>query len=301
MQDFEQDFFSKNHNRATGFFVELEYDANKEEVYCFVEGREDKIFYSHLYTKNSVFIQCNGVDQVEEYYKYITQNHIRYDLKRFAFFRDRDYSNEKTHGRKYVTPCYSLENLCLNKKTLENFLDKSLNISKNDIQSLITKYLQAEKDYLKSISHINAFLWCRFENKIQTEKQKKISINDVLGNIFDEKNICFDDHLKLQQNTKKHFEAKDLNFLKEKFNYQPESMENYTNKQKVLDINYYRGKFVLPFFIKFLKRMSEILSSNNNQITKKNYKIKKKILSNDLEQFFIYVKTPLCLSNFIQK
>lgn len=303
MENSEKTFLSKINNIPIGFLIESKYDINQDEIYGFVEGCEDKIFYIDLYEKSIGkkinITQCNGVDYVEGCYSYVMQNQTQYDLKRFAFFRDRDYSNEQTKGRKYVTPCYSLENLCLNRYTLEKFLTSRLNdIAKNDLELIMKKYIQAEKDYLESISHINAFLWCRYEDKTQTKSREIKSIDDVLGSIFNKKYISFDDNLQLYEKTKMHFKTKDLNFLTKEFEYQLKSMDKYESRQNILNIECYRGKFILPFFISFLKKMIETLSTK--KITEKKYKIKDNIRTNELEQFFPYTKIPECLFNFIR-
>ncbi len=81
----------------------LAYSKEKDSLYCFFEGDEDKRYYRIRIEQDFENFTCGGKDNVKKVYKMIN-GHEEYNIAKTLFFIDKDYSNETKTNTIYVTP-----------------------------------------------------------------------------------------------------------------------------------------------------------------------------------------------------
>lgn len=267
----------------------------KTYVFCFYEGEDGKYYDSRVRDKFKTKLSTYSVGNKKEVLKLLKK--IResglYDNICTMFFIDRDYDDSLIgwDNDLFETPCYSIENLYVQKECLERILQSEfgLNETDKDYQKCICDFEAREKEFNNNILEFNTLAFLRRKKsgsnsnysfgKVKTSHMVKIGVNSV-------------------SRAKKYEET--LNQIRDELQFDESEVEK-ARKELIKRGNFslnFRGKNQLDFFIDFireLKKLSQIdgyFSSNLNNIHIN-------ITSNRLSELSQYAITPNSLENFL--
>jgi hypothetical protein len=290
-------------------FVNAYSKKDKDTLYCFFEGYEDKRYYGlrikFKHEKDFKDFTCIGKDNVKSIHRLI-KNKAEYSNAKTLYFIDKDYSDDEIKENIYVTPCYSIENLYSTKYTLKEVLKSEFNISEEDeeFSDVLKLYSNLQNEYHGKLLFFNAWLSCQYDIK------KLQSINT---------------YLKIDETVKKYFESilnsniglranifDDLNNkvkLEELFENSPKITNNMLSAKIELfsSVGFdkgcmFRGKFELKLLVAFLQKIKEEAGKKSSAIFKNKHKC---TLVFNLESIISTLAkdsyTPECLNDFLDK
>jgi hypothetical protein len=281
-----------------------EIEDTSKMLFCFVEG-EDSKYYSvrvDLICKEleSEFFKCNGKREVLKAY-HIIQEHDEYKKHQLAYFVDRDFDEtiRNRYGNEiYETPCYSIENLYTTMEAFKKIIEHEFKLSEkdNDYEKCLELFKERQKKFHEEMRLLNAWIAYNKElyNKFE-DNSLKLNLNNLrLKNLVVIKLEKVDSKYDVEELQEKYsdleyFNREDLN----------ESLEDFKgiNAQK-----WFRGKFEIEFLRIFVAKLSEEISSNDQEYfsTRKRVSLnltKRNIIS-ELSQ---YATTPNCLIDYLSR
>lgn len=270
-----------------------------DHLFCFFEGNDNPYYVPRIqkFTKSIYPINCGGRDKVLRVYELISKQEV-YNKYSKAFFIDRDFNNPIQNNRDIIfeTPCYSIENLYVNKNVFEQILINDFQFSRNDthFEVCISLFNDRFKEFNSSVSLLNSWYACLIEVRNQTGKQTGVQLEEKLPKGF--VNISL-------QTVNQNY---DLTTIKQMF---PDSTaiddEAVTDKISEFEICdpelILRGKYQLEFLITLLQLI--INDSKNEQTyvkSKINYSFDS-VLNHKraLSLFTNYASTPESLNEFL--
>lgn len=105
--------------------------AKPDSLICFVEGHDLPYYNSRIESMSGnhcLFVDSGGKKNVVQTYSFFS-SHSNYDHHKKLYFVDRDYDdNSGLANDIYVTPCYSVENLCVSKDSFSKLLKVFYNV-----------------------------------------------------------------------------------------------------------------------------------------------------------------------------
>lgn len=291
----------ESRDKATVAYQEfaLSTKTHKDYLFCFFEGHDNPYYVPRIkkFTEKIYPINCGGREKVLKVFKLINNQNV-YDGYSKAFFIDRDFNESLENNRDTIfeTPCYSIENLYLNRKSFEDILIHEFQLSKNDssFETCISLFNKRFNEFNTSVTLLNSWYACLIEIRntkdIQTgvhldEKLPKGYVSISLQNITS--NYDFE---KIKQDFPNSTQVKE-EILQQK-------LSQFENCDSEL---IFRGKYQMEFLITLLQLIIDDSKNNHDFIKNKinypfdgalNHKRALSIFSN-------YATTPDSLNKFL--
>lgn len=269
-------------------------------LFCFFEGNDNPYYIPRIknFTDKIYPINCGGRDRVLKVHELISNQDV-YNKYSKAFFIDRDFNSPLQNNKDIVfeTPCYSIENLYVNKNVFEQILIHDFQFSRNDtnFEVCISLFNDRLKEFNSSVSLFNSWYACLIEVRNQTGKQTGVQLEDKLP-----KGLV---NISLQTVNSDY----DLETIKQIF---PEStkidIEALGNKVSEFDNCdselIFRGKYQLEFLITLLQLIINDSKNEQNYVKSKiNYSFDGALNhKRALSVFTNYASTPESLNNFLK-
>ena len=295
----------ENRKNITALYTELVVIENellkkgKENVF-FLEGNDDiKYYYPRFESANLEYypFSSGGKENVIDARKYI--NNMYKGKLKIKFFIDKDFDDLKTEGNLFVTPCYSIENLYISDKCFKKIIICEFCISefsdeeKEDFKKICNLYKNRKKEFLDCLDELMFWFYfhsskeecdlSKFKDKLFSRKSPliKFSLNKI------EKNYSFEILKKLTVNP---------------LEYNQDDIDKF---DKIVPTNereyFYRGKYLMEFFEKFIKSLIQEINQTNSTFLKNKKKIKFKLPENNVLSFLVqYSETPESLEEFLR-
>lgn len=288
-------------------FVNTYSKKDKDILYCFFEGYEDKRYYGIRikFTAQKEFkdFTCIGKSNVIKIQKLI-KDKIEYNDAKTLYFIDKDYSDDKIEENIYVTPCYSIENLYSSEYTLKEVLKSEFNISEGDedFSNVLKLYRNLQNEYHEQLLFFNAWLSCQYDIKKLHNISTYLKIDDIVKKYFES---ILNNDISLRAHI-----FDDLNNivkLEELFKNSPKITDIKLSKKIELfrSVSYdkgcgFRGKFELKLLVAFLQKIKEEAGKKSSAIFKNKYKCTlvfnfESIISTLAKDSY----TPKCLNAFL--
>ena len=152
----------------TVIYAEYLKKANNYKKVCFVEGEDDRLYYSEqtraLFEEEVLFICCKGKDNLIKLLQLITENKSKTKTS-LMFLMDCDYDNKtlykkiyrKNKKHLYILEVYSIENLYLSNNCMEKILKREYGMTAEDedFQKEIKRYNQLILDTQDQFKNMN--------------------------------------------------------------------------------------------------------------------------------------------------
>lgn len=268
-------------------------------LFCFFEGKDHPYYVPRIknFTETMYPINCGGRDKVLKVYELISKQDV-YKKYSKAFFIDRDFNNPRQNNRDIIfeTPCYSIENLYVNKNVFEQILIHDFQFSRNDtnFEVCISLFNDRFKEFNSSVSLFNSWYACLIEIRNRTGKPTEVQLAEKLPRGFV--------NITLQSVNSSY----NLDTIKQNF---PKSTEvdNETLANKIsLFSNYdpeltFRGKYQLEFLITLLQLIVNDSKNEQSYVKSKiNFSFDGAINhQRALSVFTNYASTPESLKDFL--
>ncbi len=239
-----------------------EYPRNKEDVFAFLEGRDDPSFYFSFLANVIADIRqihlykCDNKHGV--YRIYTNVMNLANKKSRILFFVDKDHSDyigEENIVRSniFVTEYYSIENYIVTENMLRRVWEELYNIKNYSIPyEIISDRFRTELDkFYKSMLPMSA--WIIF---VRRNGLKPCLDNVKLGKLF-----IFSTDFELEPVS----EDSIFSYLEQVFSIEIPDNLYIELPNVILELSknepkkYIRGKYELWFFIKFLEKLRELL------------------------------------------
>lgn len=264
-------------------------------AFCFYEGEDGKYYDDRIRKKfNDKFIKYE-VGNKKEVLKLL--NKIRdadlYEDVCTMFFVDRDYdvSMAKKDEDLYETPCYSIENLYVQRDSFIKILKSEFGLNQidEDFHKCLQDFEIRGNEFNNYILEFNALALLRRKksdsnsnfsfSSVKTSHMVKVDVNFVTKAERYEETI---------ENIKKNLEIKE---------FELEEVKKELLKNKELSL-VFRGKNQMDFFVEFVMKLKE-LNRSGGYFKYKHNNIHINITSNRLSELSQYAITPPCLEKFI--
>ena len=266
--------------------VKAKYDKSP---ICFVEGKDDPYYYyQRVKIKCDLlspqFINCKGKNGVVNAIKEVIEK--TNDNKVLAFV-DKDFDTSLGYDFIYETPCYSIENLYVNKESFREICKYNLNIKDERILGICVELFESRMlEFFDCIRELNAWIAYHVKkgNSLNLQEKKlnkyidinleKVRKKYTLGQLFES------------------FKVEDSEFDYDFFSEVFEAISDDPIKK-------YRGKYNIHFLREFLKLICKELGENENffgQKVKVTFQLSKDGAIKELQQ---YADTPKCLIDYI--
>lgn len=272
---------------------------NKEGLFSFYEGKDAPYYYSRIKqvitNRKNYPIICKGKSMVIKVYELIN-NHREYDKYLKVFFVDRDFDSsiKGVYPDIFETPCYSIENLYVNKSSFEEILKHELSLSEVDdsFENCIDCFNDRIAEMLDALELFNAWYFC-LKQKAETDKLKTgVSLNEKFPKGYIDISLN-----KINRNY-------DLNNIRNDFKnaiFIAEDdinikIQQFQESDRLLS---FRGKYLLEFFHKFIQLLVEDANTNQN-ILKTKLKFHAE-LSQFISLFSQYAETPATLIEYLNQ
>jgi hypothetical protein len=277
------------------------YASNPGAVTCVFEGEDAKYYGirldSFLNGRERKNISCKGKGNLISLKKKVDL-HEELSNANVLYFADRDFDlSDITGGNIYFTPCYSVENLYIEKPVLRRILLDEFGFCEiednEDVNSILNIYEHLLFSAANALLHLSAWIMC--QNKAsKSDSSIRLNLNNYDAGEF----IDFD-----LENV---FTKYDKEALKVKF---PDSIEIFSDEidtaQRLIEqggiVKSIRGKYLLDFFRAFLEKIRSEISNEDSFVITKKIKTKLTISKNNiLSDLSQYAETPNCLTNFLR-
>lgn len=267
---------------------------NRDLIYCFVEGDEDRVFYHNklqYFNENSKlkFIVSKGKRNVIRYNEIITEKE-KWKYFKSMFFVDRDYDSYKEIGTVFITDAYSIENYFVSCNVLEKILEYDFGIDDDRIIFEISKmFRKTQKDYHKLLLEINSFLKLQQIKEEEKKEKKRLNIDKLKLNEMLEINL---DGIVIKKNLEE-----GINMLSDYYDYSDiefkEILNSFDSNRYIYD---FRGKYEIYFIEKYISEILEEINKKENIFgIKKNIK---RYQNDVIKRFLGYAECPKNLRNY---
>jgi len=273
------------------------YDKFDNYVFCFYEGEDGKYYNQKIkgiLGENIVTIKAGRKSEVLKVWRKIKANNCYNNIKK-CFFVDRDMDEVPSDKNEdlYVTPCYSIENLYVSKKTLGSILQSefSCDIYENDYDKCISKFIELLDKFNEQILEFNALVFIRQSKGLNNGR---VQINNIKTTNIIEVTIAG-----VSQKTKY---QECISRLKKDLNASDQDIERGMEelKSKGDYNNLFRGKNQLDFFVKFIEILKD-LHNKEQFFEKKRTSVTINLSNNRLSELSQYADVPDCLIDFLEK
>lgn len=266
------------------------------KLVCAFEGHDDVTFYDAMFSKinaNILYapIVCNGKDHVLGLRNSLADN-VSLDRSLVRYFVDWDFDGLKgnTHSPEiYFTPCYSFENLLVNRATLETLLRGEFRCNDehgaSDMERIGGLFQARLDEFISCMREANHLLFCarisghrllRIENDLKkylilTVEQIAPAPNRVLHELLGYKDTPDQIHLAL-------------------------SKDAFDQLDPLRD---WRGKFIFAFFQKFLACIKEDRGCKSPRFFTEKATVTFAPMSDIFRTLAVSIAVPECLKTFV--
>ena len=266
-------------------------------AFCFYEGEDGKYYDDRIREKFNGKIVTYKVGNKKEVLKLLDK--IReanlYEDVCTMFFVDRDF-DESLAGKDedlFETPCYSIENLYVQRESMIKILQSEFGL--NEIDEDFCKCMQdfetRGNEFNNHILEFNALVLLR---RKKSDSNSDFSFSSVKTSHMVKVDVDFitkaERYEKTIENIKKKLEI-------EEFELEEAKKELLEKGEFALN---FRGKNQLDFFVEFIRRLKK-LNKNGGYFKFEYNNIHIDITSNRLSELSKYAITPSCLEEFINK
>ncbi|MBQ4530356.1 MAG: DUF4435 domain-containing protein [Lachnospiraceae bacterium] len=244
-------------------FMKL-YPKNPTRIYCFYEGKMDDKYYGlridKYFEQEKEHLCCEGKSNVLYMRKMLREIDIYKDCKGL-FFIDRDFDEPVEDEEVFETPCYSIENLFVQRYTVEQIIKREFFISEDDsnFETICNMYTEALSKFHEVVKVLNA--WIYFQRKQEKIHQKKKKLHlEILSEkklyvlTLNKKNTIVDIEKKY------HLEDIERMFSTAYPISEEEMCEHIKMVEKMQPELDYRGKQEFDFLCCFIEKVKEELS-----------------------------------------
>lgn len=269
----------------------------KTYAFCFYEGEDGKYYNSRIRQKfgdKFITYTVGNKKEVLKLFKRVISENL-YDDVCTMFFVDRDYdlSLSGINERLFETPCYSIENLYVQKECLMKILQSEfgLNAIDSDFQKCLVDFEQRESDFNNQILEFNSLVYLR-------RKKSDSNSNCTFGSIKTSHMLKVNVD-KVERATKY---DETINDIKGKLQFEEREIEEAKEELKEkgdFSVNF-RGKNQLDFFVEFIRGLKKLNKEGGYFETKRN-NIHINVTSNRLSELSQYAVTPHILEEFLEK
>lgn len=277
------------------FIAEPKY--HNSHAFCFYEGEDGKYYDSRIRQKFGNRIITHTVGNKKEVLKLLKK--IRstdlYDSVCTMFFIDRDCDESKAGSDKdlFETPCYSIENLYVQKECLLKILQSEFGLNEitQDCKKCIQDFEAREMEFNQHILEFNALAYLR---RKKSDSNSNMSLSSVKTSHMVQ--------VKVLGVTKASKYEQTIQQLREKLEFEEYELDQV--KAELIDkgefsLNF-RGKNQLDFFVEFIKEL-KMLNKAGGYFSKTYNNIHINITSNRLSELSQYAVTPICLEQFLER
>lgn len=265
---------------------------SKTHIFCFYKEEDGKYYNPRIEQKFDKYF-CYEVKNKMEVLKLLDRltSTDLYSDTYMLFFVDREYENGLNNKEElFETPCYSIENLYVQKECLGNVLQLKFGLSETDkdYEKCLHDFELRENEFNSQILEFNALAYLRREKEYSTFFDS-IETSNII-------NVKVDKVSQLPRYNKM------INKIKEKYKFNVKEIE-YAKKELINNGNVtlnFRGKNQLHFFVEFIKdlrRLNNIGGYFSGRWNNVNIDITKNCLS-ELSQCAL---TPHSLDVFLEK
>lgn len=231
--------------------------SSETDVFIFYEGKDDVHYYLYRVKeitgyKKVVDYFCRGKEKVIELHAKLTNGTIVLKNKPKMYFIDKDFDdNDNISKDIYITDTYSIENLYVSESAIKEILKcviginnserEKLKILENEVKELMEKIYS----FANEILLVNAFY--SLQRKKSASSQKKPNLGSI-KNMEQVKNLDTLDKIKKHVGT--YIEVSDNEIEEEKDKLKTNLIENL------------RGKYLLEFAVKVLRKFFDKINAN---------------------------------------
>lgn len=266
-------------------------------AFCFYENEDGKYYNSRIKQKfkdNFIIYPVGNKKGVLKLLNKIRSSNL-YENVCTMFFVDRDYdaSLEGKDEDLFETPCYSVENLYVQKECLINILQSefSLNKTDKDCKKCLKDFEDREREFNNIILEFNALIYLK---RKKSDSNSNVSFGSIKTFHLAEIEIG------IVSKATKYNET--LNQIRDKLNFEEYEIEQAKSeliKKGDFSLNF-RGKNQLDFFTKFIKCLKD-LNKTGGYFSKKYNNVHIDITSNRLSILSQYAITPDSLKEFLNR
>lgn len=266
-------------------------------AFCFYEGEDGKYYnmrIENVFANNYITFTVGNKKEVLKLLNKIKSTEL-YDNVCMMFFVDRDYdlSLAGTDECLYETPCYSIENLYVQKECFQRILQSEfgIDILSEDYNKCVCDFEQREEEFNTEIMEFNALAYLR---RKKTDSNSECSFKSVKTS-----------HLvlvTLNQVSKASRYDKTISEIKEKIDFTEQEFldaKNQLIKQGEFSLNF-RGKNQLDFFVSFINELKN-QNGKTQYFSEKYNNIHINITANRLSELSQYAVTPISLNKFLHR
>lgn len=269
----------------------------KTYAFCFYEGEDGKYYNSRIRKKfgdKFVTYTVGNKKEVLKLLNRITSTNL-YDDVCTMFFIDRDYdvSLSGQNEKLFETPCYSIENLYVQRECLKQILQSEFGLNEidNDFQKCLQDFDEREEEFNKQILEFNSLVYLR-------RKKSDSNSNCAFGSIKTSHMLKI--HIDKVEKATKYDET--IDEIKEKLQFEEmeiEKAEEELVRKGKFSLNF-RGKNQLDFFVGFIRTLKKVNDDGGYFETKYN-NIHINLTSNRLSELSQYAVTPPTLEDFLER
>lgn len=266
-------------------------------VFCFYEGEDGKYYNSRIRQQFGDDTITFSVGNKKEVLKLLDRikDAGMYDNVCTMFFVDRDYdvSIAGTNEDLFETPCYSIENLYVQKECLIKILQSEFGLNKmdEDCKKCLRDFELRETEFNERLLEFNSLVYLR-------RKKSDLNSDYSFGSI--KTSHLVNVNVKKISRSAKYDEI--INDIKDSLHFIDEEIEEA--KTELMDkgscsLNF-RGKNQLDFFVEFINELKR-LNSAGGYFSIKRTRIRINITANRLSELSQYASTPSSLIEFLEK
>nr|WP_315193713.1 DUF4435 domain-containing protein [uncultured Flavobacterium sp.] len=289
-------------DKATVAFQEFALSTKSYEDYlfCFFEGNDSPYYLPRIKVFNDKIlpINCGGREKVLKVYELIKNKEV-YNKYSKAFFIDRDFNNSLEHNKDLIfeTPCYSIENLYVNRSTFKEILIHEFQLSPNDssFEICISLFNDRFSEFNSAVTLLNSWYSCLIEIRNEQDILTGVQLDEKLPKGFVTVTI---------QNVTSDY---DIEKIKQVF---PEStpLKNEALQNKLTEFEncnaevIFRGKYQMEFLLTILQLIIDDSKNAKSLIKEKiNFSFDGALNhKRALNVFSSYANTPETLNNFLK-
>lgn len=139
------------------------YGRNPNRIYCFMEGKMDDKYYGlridKFFSTEKEYVCCDGKRNV----LYIKEKIVtvpEFSGCKGLFFIDRDFDEGINDDMVFETPCYSIENLYVQRYSMEQILKREFFLTEGswNFEQILKWYADAFEKFHEAIKLLNAWI-----------------------------------------------------------------------------------------------------------------------------------------------
>lgn len=188
------------------------------------------------------------------------------------FFIDRDFDESVDDKLIFETPCYSIENLYVQKYSMEQILKREFFITEENpnFEQILNWYFEAFEKFHMVIKLLNAWIYFQREQERKQKLKKKLNLDSLLKIELYKFSI---NHENGDISVEQKYELEDLKrWFPTAYNIENKDIHTYIEQMELLKPGRdFRGKQEFQFFCLFVEKVKELL--NKTRKLKDNYGI----------------------------